>query len=89
MTESRATNWDPEQELAALLDGLTQELLGAFDYEVSGYEVSGYPGETADGRQDKAEVVRRLVAAAKARAGGPAVSQFVVPGSRVHDVRNR
>lgn len=83
MTGSRMTNWNPEQELAALLDGLAEELLGAFDHEVS-----GYPDEPADQRQDKADAVRRIVAAAETASGVRPVSRYMTPGSPGCAARN-
>lgn len=52
------TDWNPEHDLAALLDGLTEELLTAADHEVA-----PYLSETGDG---EADAMRRLVAAADA-----------------------
>ncbi len=48
-------NWQPEQKLAALLDGLTEELPGSFEHEV---RVA--PGTSSE----ELEAMRHLVAAA-------------------------
>ncbi len=84
MTRSGTTNWDPEQELAALLDGLTEELLGAFDHEII-----RSLDETDGDRQDKVDAVRRLVARAEGNVGVPPVSRFVAFGSRADVARNQ
>ncbi len=84
MTQSGTTNWDPEQELAALLDGLTEELLGAFDHEII-----RSLNESDDERQDKVDAVRRLVARADGDLGLPPVSRFVGSGPRADAARNR
>ncbi len=83
MTGSRMTNWNPEQELAALLDSLTEELHRAFDHEISGYR-----GEPADQRQDNADAVRRIVAAAEAASGVLPVSPYIAPGLPHRAMRN-
>ena len=83
MTGSRMTNWNPEQELAALLDSLTEELHRAFDHEISRYR-----GEPADQRQDKADAVRRIVAAAEAASGVLPVSPYIAPGLPRRATRN-
>ena len=62
------TDWNPEHDLAALLDALTEELLTAVDHEVA-----PYLSETGDG---EAEAMRRLVAAADA-GFVPPLSHFV------------
>ncbi len=74
------TDWNPERELAALLDGLTEELLTAADHEVA-----PYLSETGDG---EAEAMRRLVAAADA-GFVPPVSRFIAQGLRDFIARNQ
>jgi len=78
------TNRNPEQELAVLLDTLTGELLRSFDHEVS-----GYPSEPADQRQDQADAVRRIVAAAEAASGVRPFSRYMaqqLPGRAARDL---
>jgi hypothetical protein len=68
------TDWNPELDLAALLDGLTRELLLAPDHEVT-----PYLSETGD---DRAETVRQLIAAADGDFAVLPVSGFIAPGLR-------
>jgi hypothetical protein len=84
MTEPTTTDWDPQQDLAKLLDGLTDELLGAPDHEVT-----PYLSDAGDDLNDAAEAVRRLVAAADADFVVPPVSGFVAPGLRAFVTRNQ
>jgi hypothetical protein len=75
------TDWNPERELAALLDGLAEELLTAADHEIS-----PYLSETGD---DAAEAMRRLVAAADADFVVLPVSGFITQGLRDFMTRNQ
>jgi hypothetical protein len=75
------TAWNPEHELAALLDGLTEELLTAADHEVT-----PYLSQTGD---DAVEAMRRLVAAADADFVVLPVSQFIAQGLRDFMTRNQ
>jgi hypothetical protein len=75
------TDWNPEHDLAALLDRLTEELLTAADHEIAPY-LSG----TGDGA---AEAMRRLVAAADADFVVLPVSGFVTQGLRDFMTRNQ
>jgi hypothetical protein len=81
---NKPTDWDPEQDLAVLLDGLTQELLGA-----PGYEFAPYTPETGDTSHDEADAMRRLIAAADAGFGVLPVSSFSAPGLRAFVTRNQ
>ena len=74
------TDWNPEHDLATLLDGLTEELLTAADHEVA-----SYLSETGDGDM---EAMRRLVAAADA-GFVPPLSHFVAQGLRDFITRNQ
>ena len=75
------TEWNPEHDLAALLDGLTEELLTAADHEVT-----PYLSETGD---DAVEAMRRLVAAADADFVVLPVCGFVTQGLRDFITRNQ
>jgi hypothetical protein len=75
------TDWNPEHELAALLDGLTEELLATADHEIS-----PYLSETGD---DAVEAMRRLVAAADADFVVLPVSGFITQGLRDFITRNQ
>jgi hypothetical protein len=75
------TDWNSERELAALLDGLTEELLTAADHEVA-----PYLSETGD---DAVEAMRRLVAAADADSVVLPVSGSVTQGLRDFMTRNQ
>jgi hypothetical protein len=75
------TDWNPERELAALLDGLAEELLTAADHEVA-----HYLSETGD---DAVEAMRRLVAAADAGFVVLPVSGFLTQGLRDFMTRNQ
>ena len=84
MTERISTDWLPEQDLDALLDALTSELLAA-----SEHEISAYVHHDADERQDEIESVRRMIAAADAEAALLPVSLFKAPGLRAYLARNQ
>ena len=73
------TDWNPQYDLAALLDGLTEELLTAPDHEVAPYLSEAGDGET--------EAMRRLVAVADA-GFVPPLSRFAAPGLRDFMTRN-
>lgn len=76
------TDWNPEHDLAALLDALTAELLTAADHEVTPYLRE--PGD-----DDGAQLVRRLIAAADADFAVLPVSRFTTPGLRAYMTRNQ
>ncbi len=84
MTERITTDWLPEQDLEALLDALTLELLASPDQEVSTHY-----HRDADRRHDEAETIRRLVAAAESGSALPAASLFKTPGLRAYFARNQ
>ncbi|HEY3845952.1 MAG TPA: hypothetical protein VGL95_02420 [Acetobacteraceae bacterium] len=74
MTRCDKSDWDAQQDLAALLDGLTAELLTAPEHEIA-----ACPREAA---KDAAQGMRRLVAAADAHCVAPHVSSTRVAGLR-------
>ena len=84
MTGRITTGWLPEQDLEALLDALTVELLASSDEGVSTY----IPRD-ADERRDEAGRVRRLIAAAECGSALPAASLFKTPGLRAYLARNQ
>jgi hypothetical protein len=84
MTDRLVTDWDPEQDLAALLDGLTEELLAA-----ANHEIAPYLDEAAEERGEGADAIRRLIGAADASLAALPVSGFVAPGLRAYVSRNQ
>lgn len=62
------TAWDPERELAALLDQLNEELLAATDAEVEA--ASSWP---KGARRQAAQAMRRHLSAAESRLDVPSV----------------
>ena len=84
MSERITTGWLPSQDLTALLDALTEELLASPDHEV--------PAELHDGADERGEaagLVRRLIAAADAEAAPLPTSFFKNPGLRAYVTRNQ
>jgi hypothetical protein len=55
MTDRLVADWNPEADLAALLDGLTEELLAA-----ANHEIAPYLDEAAEERGEGADAIRRL-----------------------------
>jgi hypothetical protein len=84
MTKPAATDWYAEQELAALLDGLTAELLATPDYDIATWlrDAGELPEITA-------RPMRRLVSAADAQCVVPQVPSAVVGGVPVAILRNQ
>jgi hypothetical protein len=78
------TDRNPGTDLAALLDGLTEELLAA-----PAHEVAPYLDEAPEARRDGADAVRRLIAAADAGFAALPVSGFIAPGLRAYVARNQ
>lgn len=77
MTQRATTDWDAEQDLAALLDDLTAELLA-----MPAYDIATWLREAGEAAEDTAEPVRRLVAAADAQPIAPHVSSARASGLR-------
>jgi hypothetical protein len=75
MTQHVTSDWDAQQDLAALLDGLEAELLAAPEHEIAARLREG--GEAAE---DTAQSMRRLVAAADAQCVAPHVSSARAAG---------
>jgi hypothetical protein len=85
MTKKTIRDWNPDRDLTALLDGLTEELLAASDHEIGAWARQ----ESAKART-AVRAMRRLVkAAADSDLGAPRVSNFVVPGLPAHLTRNQ
>jgi hypothetical protein len=84
MTKPTMTDWDAEQDLAALLDDLTAELLAVPDGDIAAW--SHAAGEPV---QDTAQAMRRLVAAADANRIAPYMSIVVAAELRVSIARNQ
>jgi hypothetical protein len=84
MTRCAMTDWDAEQDLAALLDALTAELLATPEHEIAAWlRDAGEPVE------DSAQPMRRLVAAADATRVPPHVSIVRVAELRASIARNQ
>ena len=84
MTNPTVTDWDAEQDLAALLDGLTAELLAVPEGDIAALlREAGEPVEAS------AQSMRRLVAAADAHRIAPHVSSALAAGLRAAMARNQ
>jgi hypothetical protein len=84
MIERTITDWDAEQDLAALLDGLTAELLATPTCDIAAWlSAAGEPV------QDAVQPMRRLVEAADAGCIPPHASIAVAAGLRVSIARNQ
>ena len=84
MTKATMTDWDAEQDLAALLDGLSAELLATPDSDIAAWlRAAGEPVE------DTAQAMRRLVAAADANRIAPYMSIVVAAELRMSIARNQ
>ncbi len=84
MTKPTMTDWDAEQDLAALLDGLTAELLAVPEGDIAAWLRAA--GEPID---DTAQPMRRLVAAADANRIAPYLSIVVAAELRMTIARNQ
>jgi hypothetical protein len=84
MTKRTMTDWNAEQDLAALLDGLTAELLATPERDIAVWLHEA--GETA---AHTAQPMRRLVAAADAHRIAPHVSIALAAGLRALVARNQ
>ena len=84
MTNPTVTDWDAEQDLAALLDGLTAELLAVPEGDIAAWlRAAGEPVH------DTAQPMRRLVAAADANRIAPYMSIVVAAELRMSIARNQ
>jgi hypothetical protein len=78
------TDWDAEQDLAALLDGLTAELLATPEHDIAAWlSAAGEPV------RDTAQPMRRLVEAADANRIAPYLSIVAAAELRVSIARNQ
>jgi len=78
------TDWNAEQDLAALLDGLTAELLATQEHDIAA--LSREAGEPVEA---SAQPMRRLVAAVDAHRIAPHVSSALAAGLRAAMARNQ
>lgn len=84
MTGRAMTDWNAEQDLAALLDALTSELLATPEHDLAALlRETGKPVEVA------AEAMRRLVAAVDAHCVAPHVATALAAGLRALVARNQ
>ena len=84
MTKRIITKWNAEQELAALLDSLTTELLATPEHDIATWlrDAGEVPEVTA-------RPMRRLLSAADAQCLVPQVSHAVIGGVPVAISRNQ
>jgi hypothetical protein len=78
------TDWNAEQDLAALLDGLSAELLATPEHEIA-----ALLRETGEPVEASAQSMRRLVAAADAHRIAPHVSSAPAAGLRAAMARSQ
>jgi hypothetical protein len=84
MSKIRSDGWNPEADLAALLDALTEDLLAASARDVDALaRVTGIPPDTV------ARDVRRLIASAASDLIVPPAAEFSTPGLRAYIARNQ
>jgi hypothetical protein len=84
MSKTRSDGWNPEADLAALLDALTEDVLAASARDVDALaRVIGVPPDTV------AREVRRLIAVAECDLIVPAATEFSTPGLRAYIARNQ
>jgi hypothetical protein len=84
MTERTKTDWNAEQDLAALLDALTAELLATPEHDLAALlRAEREPVEAA------AEAMRRLVAAVDAHCVAPHVATVRGADLRASIARNQ
>jgi len=84
MTERVMNDWNAEQDLAALLDALTAELLATPEPDVAALlREAGKPAEAT------AESMRRLVAAVDAHCVAPHVATVLAAGLRALVARSQ
>jgi hypothetical protein len=84
MTRREKSDWDAEQDLAALLDCLTAELLAT-----PAHEIAAWLREAGVAAEDTALPMRRLVAAADAQCVAPHVSSARAAGLRALVARHQ
>jgi hypothetical protein len=78
------TDWNAEQDLAALLDALTAELLATPKHDIAAWlREAGEPVEVA------AQRMRRLVAAADSQCVAPHVATALAAGLRASIARSQ
>jgi len=84
MTERAMTDWNAQQDLTALLDALTAELLATPEHDVAAcMRETGKPVEAT------AEAMRRLVAAVDAHCVAPHVATALAAGLRASIARSQ
>jgi hypothetical protein len=84
MSTAGSSAWNPEADLAALLNALTEDLLGASARDVDALAgVSGVSPDTV------AREVRRLIAVAESDLIVPPSPEFSTPGLRAYIARNQ
>jgi len=81
VTKATMTGWHPEQELAVLLDALTEEILTTPDRDIV-----AWPRDQIEEASDAAEEIRRLVAAAESGLMAPPTVEFI---ERAYIARNQ
>jgi hypothetical protein len=84
MTERTVTDWNAEQDLAALLDALTAELLATPEHDLA-----ALLRETGASAKAAAETMRRLVAAVDAHCVAPHVATALAAGLRASIARSQ
>jgi hypothetical protein len=84
MTGRAITDWDAEQDLAAMLDALTAELL-----VVPACDIAALLRQTGEPVEATAESMRRLVAAVDAYRIAPHVWNALAVGLRASIARNQ
>jgi hypothetical protein len=84
MSMIRSNGWNPEADLAALLDALTEDLLAASTRDIDALaRVTGVPPDRV------AHQARRLIALAESDLIVPSAAEFSTPGLRAYIARNQ
>ncbi len=84
MSKIRSGGWNPEADLAALLDALTEDVLAASARDVDALaRVIGVPPDTV------ARELRRLIAVAECDLIVPPAAEFSTPALRAYIARNQ
>jgi len=78
------TDWNAEQDLEALLDGLTAELLA-----VPNHDLAAWLNQTGEPVEVTAAPIRRLVAAVDAHCVAPHVATALAAGLRASIARSQ
>jgi hypothetical protein len=84
MSTLRPNGWNPEADLAALLDALTDDLLAA-----PARDVDALTAETGMPRDTVVREMRRLIAVAESDLIVPPAAEFSPPGLRAYIARNQ